>query len=129
MTTLSELKEDILKDGVIDADEAARLEKALYADGAIDKEEAELMFELNNAVSGKENDPAWDNLFIKVISDFLMNDDQSEGHIDEQEARWLHAKLVSDGQIDDLERKLLTHLQERSANFPEIFKLLLNNTF
>ena len=55
----NELKKSLLEDGVIDAAEVATLKKELYADGIIDKDEAEFLFELNDAVSGHENAPEW----------------------------------------------------------------------
>ncbi len=128
MKSLAQLKEELLADGVIDAAEVIEVETALFADGKIDKEEAEFLFELNNAVSGGNNHPSWEALFIKAITSFLMDDDQSEGEIDEKEAQWLYDKLVSDGQIDELEKKLLEHLKEKSKNFPEIFKFLMAKT-
>ena len=60
--TLQELKADLLADGIIDAEEVAKLKEILYADGVIDKEEAEFLFEINDAVTGKDNDPAWEYL-------------------------------------------------------------------
>lgn len=59
--TLNELKADLLADGIIDADEVARLKEVLYEDGVIDKEEADFLFEINDAVTGKDNDPAWED--------------------------------------------------------------------
>ena len=73
--TLNELKADLLADGIIDADEVARLKEVLYEDGVIDKEEADFLFEINDAVTGKDNDPAWEAFFIQAIADFLLKDD------------------------------------------------------
>jgi len=119
MSDFKNLKEEILADGVIDADEVKQLEKALYADGEIDQDEAELMFELNDAVSGKENHESWDQLFIKSICDFLLNDAESPGKIDAEETEWLKKHLIGDGKIDLLEMKLLKTLKEKATSFPE----------
>lgn len=59
MKTLNELKKELLADGVIDAAEVVELKEVLYADGVIDKSEAEFLFELNDAVSGKNNHESW----------------------------------------------------------------------
>lgn len=42
---LQEFKAELLADGVIDAEEVAKLKEVLYADGIIDKEEADFLFE------------------------------------------------------------------------------------
>ena len=83
MKTLEELKKDLLADGVIDAAEVKELEAVLYEDGVIDKEEADFLFELNNAVSGKANAPEWKDFFVKAISSFVLEDETSPGEIDE----------------------------------------------
>ena len=123
--TLSELKDAILEDGVIDADEVKTLEAVLYEDGEIDKDEADVLFELNDAVSGKENDESWAGLFIKGICDYLLEDESSPGEIDDDEAAWLVDKIGGDGQVDDLEKALLKALKEKSTNFPDVLNNLI----
>ena len=123
MSKLEELKKSILEDGVIDAQEVEQLREVLYADGVIDKEEAEFLFELNDVVSGKENDASWEQFFVKVISDFLLEDENSPGEIDEEEAKWLLQKIQGDGQLDKTEQALLTNLKNKSKNFPKILDL------
>ena len=123
MSTLSELKKSILEDGVIDAAEVKQLREVLYADGKIDQEEAEFLFELNDAVSGKDNDPAWEALFIEAITSFLLEDETSPGEIDEGEAQWLLAKIQGDGQLDKTERALLENLKKKAGALPDILKL------
>jgi uncharacterized membrane protein YebE (DUF533 family) len=125
MKTLSELKNEILADGIIDANEVKELETVLFADGKIDEEEATLLFELNDAVSGKDNDSSWSDLFVKAISSYVLDDENSNGEIDEQEAKWLYDNIKGDGQIDDTERELLNNLKAKSNNFPEILEGLL----
>lgn len=126
MKSLKQLKKELLADGVIDASEVQELESVLYADGKIDTEEAEFLFELNNAVSGKANHPSWEKLFIKSITSFLLEDDNSEGEIDSDEASWLYDKIKGDGQIDAVEKNLLHHLKKSSKNFPANLASLLN---
>ena len=118
MSTLSELKKSLLADGVIDAEEVKQLDALLYADGVIEKEEAEFMFELSDAVSGKDNAPEWEDLFVKVICSFLLEDEATPGEIDSEEAEWLYNKVKGDGQVDALERKLLATIKEKAKSFP-----------
>lgn len=123
--TLQELMADLLADGVIDAAEVAKLKEILYADGSIDKEEANLLFEINDAVTGKENDPSWESFFIQAISEFLLEDEVSPGEIDSDEAEWLVEKIGADGQVDGLEKALLMNLQKEAKSFPESLAALL----
>ena len=123
--TLNELKADLLADGTIDADEVAKLKEVLYEDGVIDKEEANFLFEINDAVTGKDNDPAWETFFIQAIADFLLKDEVSPGEIDADEAAWLVEKIGADGQVDGTEKALLEKLQKEAKSFPETLAALL----
>lgn len=125
MKTLEELKKNLLADGVIDAGEVKELEKVLYADGVIDNDEADFLFELNNAVSGKDNAPEWKEFFVKAITSFVLDDEQSNGEIDDDEAKYLYNQIKGDGQIDDIEKALLENIKAKSKNFPALLAELL----
>jgi hypothetical protein len=118
MSKLDELKDSILADGVIDEAEVAQLRKELYADGVIDKEEAEFLFELNDAVSGNDNHSSWEAFFVEAISSYLLDDETSPGEIDDAEAEWLLAQIQGDGQLDKTEKALLSNLKSKAKQFP-----------
>ena len=125
MKTLQQLKTEILEDGIIDAAEVKEIEAMIYQDGEIDQEEADFMFELNDAVSGNANHDSWGDLFVKAISSFVLDDDASNGEIDDDEAKYLFEQIQGDGQIDDVELKLLNHLKSSVSSFPDILNKLL----
>ena len=125
MKTLDELKKELLADGIIDAAEVKELEEVLYEDGVIDKDEADFLFELNNAVSGKENAPEWKDFFVKAITSFVLDDEQSNGEVDDDEAKYLYDQIKSDGKIDDIEKALLENIKAKSKNFPTLLAELL----
>lgn len=125
MATLEELKKGLLADGVIDSAEVAQLKEALYADGVIDKEEADFLFDLNDAVSGKENAPEWGEFFTQAICDFLLKDEVSPGEIDADEEAWLIARVSNDGQVDETEKALLRAIKAQAKSFPSALEALL----
>lgn len=125
MKTLDELKKDLLADGIIDAAEVKTLEQVIFEDGVVDKEEADFLFELNNAVSGHENAPEWKEFFVKAITSFVLDDDKSNGEIDDDEAKYLYDQIKGDGQIDDIEKALLENIKAKSKNFPALLAELL----
>ena len=125
MKSLEELKKDLLADGIIDANEVKELNEVLYADGIIDSEEDDFLFELNDAVTGKENDPSWEEFFVKAITSFVLEDETSPGEIDEDEAKYLYDKIKGDGQVDGTEKALLLNIKSKSKNFPKILEELL----
>ena len=125
MKSLQQLKKELLADGIIDAAEVKELEAVLYADGIIDKEEADFLFEINDAVSGKQNDKTWEALFIDAITSYLLEDETSPGEIDSDETEWLFDKINGDGQIDTIEKNLLQNLKNKAKSFPSKLESLL----
>ena len=66
-----------LQPGVLGASEVDLLRRTLYAAGgaghtAVTKEEADMLFDLNDAVKHEDNDPSWSDLFVKAIANYLM---------------------------------------------------------
>ena len=105
MKSLNVLKKEVLEDGIIDAGEVKEIETVIYADGKIDREEADFLFELNDAVSGKENHKTWKDLFVKAITSFVLDDEASNGEIDANEADYLLKQIRGDDKIDTIEYK------------------------
>lgn len=123
--SLKTLVQDIIEDGVVDADEVVTLRTELYEDGVIDRVEADALFEINDAVSGNDNDPTWNALFVEAISDHLLLDDVSPGEVDDDEAAWLISSVEGDGQVDGVERTLLETIQTRVAELGTTLPLTL----
>ena len=113
---LAELFKDLVADGMIDGEEVKKLRERLYTDGVIDRAEAEFLFQINDAVSGKNNDPAWKDLFVEAIASHVLTDPNSPGVIDEEEGNWLAEKLVSDGKIDETEQALLAYIKRNAKS-------------
>ena len=68
--SLEALSKEILADGRIDKDELRMIRSRIYADGVIDEEEADFLFELNDATSG--NHPGWQRLFCGSYRDLCF---------------------------------------------------------
>lgn len=113
---LSELVKDIVADGVVDADEVKGIRARIYADGVIDKEEADFLFEINDAVSGKANDAGWKDLFVEAISKYVLEDEVSPNVIDDDEADYLVQKIQGDGQVDDVEKALIDNIRAKAIS-------------
>ena len=107
---LTDLANDILSDGIIDADEVSKIRERVYADGIIDREEADFLFQLNDGASGKDNDPAWKAFFVEAITDHVLKDETSPDILDEDEAQYLIKKIEADDQVDDVELELLVNI-------------------
>lgn len=106
---------EIVKDGIVDAQEARMLRTAIYADGTVDKEEADAMFELNDAVTGNENSAEYQKLFVDVISAYVLEDEKTPGVIDSAEGDYLVEMIGADGQVDEVEEMLLLNLVTKAT--------------
>jgi hypothetical protein len=66
-----------LEPGRVGRGEAELVRRILYAFGgdgnvAVTRAEAEILFDINDATADAENDPAWSELFVKAIANFMM---------------------------------------------------------
>jgi uncharacterized membrane protein YqhA len=120
MNTFNELRKSILAKTAIDEQTVEQLRHIIFAENGIDIEKANLLFELKDAFLGKNNHSSWEPFFINSITSFLLEDDESPGKIDENEAQWLRAKIQYDGKLGKTDKALLANLKAKSINFPEI---------
>lgn len=63
--------------GAVSREEAELVRRILFAFGgdgniAVTRDEAEVLFDINDASATAENDPAWNDLFVKTIANFMM---------------------------------------------------------
>lgn len=119
---MNDVVKSILEDGKIDDAEVVALRKRLYADAVIDSEEADALFEINDAVKGNDNSKNWATPFADAICDYLLKDEKSPGVIDDDEAAWLIEKLEGDGEIDANERFLLKSLKDKATSLPQTLR-------
>ncbi len=122
---LSDLAKDIIADGIVDADEVKGMRERLYADGVIDREEADFLFEINDAVSGNSNDPAWKELFVEALTQHVLDDEVSPGEVDDDETDYLVSKIQADGQVDDTELALLVNIVATAKGTTDKFQQFL----
>jgi hypothetical protein len=118
---LSSVKTAVLTDGVIDEAEVEMIRKVVYGSGggagaSVDRAEADFLFDLNEATSGKENHPAWKALFIEAISKHLLEDETSPGVVDEAEGDWLVSRVEGDEQYDENEKALLANIKQNAQS-------------
>lgn len=124
---LESLKSAILADGVIDADEIKMLRAVVYGSGGgsgagVNRQEANFLFDLNDAVSGHKNHPSWKTFFVEAISKHVLDDEVSPGEVDSKEGDWLINNIQSDGNIDEIEKALLRVLKAKAKAIPQNLK-------
>ena len=121
MSNLRELRDRVIEDGAIDTDETTEIRGVIFADNLIELDEAVMLFEINNAVSGNpDNDPGWDDLFVEAITEYVLQDEDTPGTVDDEEADFLIDQIDSDGALDDLEVRLLNNIEARATSISPI---------
>lgn len=124
---LKSLAKEILADCVIDAQEVKKIREVIYEDKVIDKDEADFLFELNNATSGKNNHSSWKELFVEAISSYLLDDEKSPGEVDAEEAKWLVEKVEGDGKCDENEKALLLNIKKKAKSISKELENKIKN--
>ncbi len=119
---LEKLAKGIVADGVVDADEIAKMRERLYADNVIDREEADFLFAVNDGVSGNANDPGRKDLFVEALTSHVLEDETSPGEIDDDETEYLISKLEADGKVDGIELALLVNIVAKGKGTTEKFQ-------
>ena len=119
---LHDILRDVAEDGKVDAEELELIQNRLLEDGTLDQDEMEFLFALNDIVAENEgNFKDWEEFFIEAVVSFLLNDPLSAGVLDEDEWFWLKAMIAEDGDLGEMEMRLLVEIAERSTSLPEDF--------
>ena len=111
---LSELLNRVIDKSFVDAVDVEGLRKRLYANGDIDREKADFLFAINDAVTGKDNAPGWAGLFVEALTDHVLKDKTTAGEVDDIEAAYLIQKINNDGQVDPVEVALLVNIMAQA---------------
>src|SRR2546430_16038489 len=105
MPDLREIEQHVNEHGRVDGHELELLRQALYADGKIDRKEADFLVELHKRVQYRT--PAFEQFFYKAIKDHILAD----GRIRARETAWLEQMLFADDKLEDEERQFLRQLK------------------
>jgi hypothetical protein len=100
----------------IQVEDVRALRKFVYHDAAIDRDEAEAIFEL--AAANYPDCPEWRALFADVMADWLVNQNEPEGFVSEEKADWLVERIGRAGRVAsaaELEMLVMTLEKARLA--------------
>ena len=102
----------------IDAEDVIMYRREVFDDLVVSRAEAEAVFELNDAVSHTCRE--WDQFFVEVMTDYMVNQSRPEGYISETNAEWLIKQVSKDGHVQsDSELELLVKVIERGNKVPD----------
>ncbi len=91
--------------------------RAVWPDGRVADAEAGIVFDLNRLI--REPSAEWRDFFIEALTDYVVNQKQPRGYVDEANAAWLIAEVDRDGEpVSRLEVELVVKVIERALNCP-----------
>jgi hypothetical protein len=104
--------------GSIKDTDVLRLRRVYYENGCVSTEEAETLFELNDACPVQ--DATWADCFIEMLTDYLVNQVKPEGYLTADNADWLITRIAKDGKVNSkLELELLVNVLDKARWAPE----------
>ena len=110
--------DEICQRGCIRDTDVQTLRALFYGSDQIATQEAESLFEINDAC--RVQDPSWADFFVEAISDFVINEAQPEGYVTKENADWLIACISHDGAIHtQTELELVLTVLDRARWSPE----------
>lgn len=125
MSVFKQVLEDVAHNGVISKEEVEQI-KAVCS-GECTREEADALFQLKDRLRIENLDTSFEVFFIDYMCSFLLEDSVSPGEIDDNEARWLRARIERKGYADALDFKLLDNLYRKSITFPAMLHIKGHN--
>ncbi|MEZ5825664.1 MAG: hypothetical protein R3C97_13270 [Geminicoccaceae bacterium] len=115
--TLSSLAMRIAERRQVTPKDVLALRQSLYADGMIDRGEAQVLLTLEHAIERRH--PAWDELYVEALTDHFRSG-ASEFDLDEAEVAFLKEGILENGSIaDPTELRLLLNLVFHARSCPD----------
>jgi uncharacterized protein with PIN domain len=108
-------------DGRITAEELLALRREGWGDGIMTRGEAEVLFELNRALT--ERSPEWCDFFVEAVGEHVLNGSEPRLQCSLEEAEWLIGQIDHDGMVDSMaELECMVRILERAENTPDRLK-------
>jgi hypothetical protein len=118
------LVEELTAKGSISAQDVSDLRQGVFKDSIVDKEEAEAVFQLDQAC--KTKDPSWTQFYVDALTDYFVWQARPAGYISEEQAEFLIDNIACDGRIDgSSELELLLNVIHWARSCPEELSLFV----
>ncbi|MCB1510814.1 MAG: hypothetical protein KDJ36_07905 [Hyphomicrobiaceae bacterium] len=110
--------DEICQRGSIRDADVSQLRKLFYEDSNVSHEEAEALFEINDAC--RVQDPTWAPFFVEAVTDYIINEVDPKGYLTVDNADWLISHISRDGRVEtQTELELLINVLDKARWTPE----------
>lgn len=103
-------------DGFVSADEVLFLRKTVFANGVVDREELDALFDLGDRA--QKGDPEWFQFFAEAAADFYLREEEPQGYLTAEEFHSLKTRVLRNGCANPLEVALMVKLMETATQTP-----------
>lgn len=108
---------EIVNRGRLDGADLRALKQVFYEDGIVTAEEANLLFDLNDAC--RERPADWADFFVEAITDYVVFQERPQGYLTADNAHWLIDRISHDGRVDSkTELELLVNVLDKARWAP-----------
>ena len=122
MENLEIIRDRVIKHHELTENDVNEIANILKDSIGMDMRRGNLLFEIKeHALKGKY-DPRFKKVFVDAITKFLLDDDNSPGKIDPEEAKWLRARIQYNGEYDAFDKAVIDNIRKKSINFPKILQ-------
>lgn len=118
-TDFQEIRKKIFANGKIDENDVALLREVIF-NNELTIAKGNFLFDIKDSTDRNNQCSAFKDLFIEAITDLLLKDEDSPGEIDENEAKWLRAKIRFKGYTDKTDEALIKNIKSKSINWPKV---------
>lgn len=122
---LEELREKARRREAFTPEDVENLRVLVNEGNGVDLAKANLLFDIKeNLVKNKSAKipSAFKSVFVDAITRYLLEDRQSPGRIDKDEAQWLRARIQYNSEYDTYDEALVENVRKKSINFPKILE-------
>lgn len=119
---MEEIRKEMIADGKIDHHDMVMLKSMIAEHGGVTPQLANLLFDIKDNVKPSRLPLEFKEFFVNSLTSYLLDDNETPGEIDDEEAKWLRGKIQKNGRTDEYDVALLNTLKERSINFPAILR-------
>jgi hypothetical protein len=112
--------DEVTKTGVITPELVLALRRTTYDDSKISATEADYLIRLDGLV--RTGCREWSDYYTETITDYLVEQVEPHGYVDEAAATFVFEKIVADHQVkSETELELLVRIMERARSVPASF--------
>ncbi len=117
------LVDDIIAKGAVSAEDVLQLRRTMFQDGLIDRREAEQVFAIDAACTGKA--PEWSAFFVEALTDHVVWKVEPKKYVSDENAEFLITHILRDGKVDgETELELLINVVHWAISSPPPLALL-----